>query len=97
MVYKFGCFVTRLVANHCQHLPLTLLVAEKVRYTSASPQLTLCYVVIAASGNSGYRADNLAAWKLNFYILYLQIAELLIIGFNSIHKDSQYYIFIFQE
>lgn len=31
VVYKFGCFVTRLVATHCQHLPVTLLIAHKVR------------------------------------------------------------------
>lgn len=30
VVYKFGCFVTKLIANQCQHLPITLLIAEKV-------------------------------------------------------------------
>lgn len=31
VVYKFGCFVTKLIANHCQHLPVTLLIASKVQ------------------------------------------------------------------
>ena len=30
VVYKFDYFITRLVANHCQHLPVTLLIAEKI-------------------------------------------------------------------
>ena len=30
VVYKFGCFVTDLVSAHCQHQPITLLLAEKI-------------------------------------------------------------------
>ncbi|CAH1797049.1 unnamed protein product [Owenia fusiformis] len=30
VVYKFGCFITDLVAQHCQHLPVTLLLADKI-------------------------------------------------------------------
>jgi len=30
VIYKFGCFITDLVADHCQHQPVTLLIAAKV-------------------------------------------------------------------
>jgi hypothetical protein len=30
VIYKFGCFVIDLVAAHCDHSPLTLLLAEKI-------------------------------------------------------------------
>ena len=45
VVYKFGCFITRLVANHCQHLPVTLLIAEKVKIADHTIYLriTFCF------------------------------------------------------
>lgn len=30
IVYKFGCFVSELVSAHCQHQPITLLLADKI-------------------------------------------------------------------
>ena len=30
VVYKFGCFITDLLTIHCHHLPVTLLLAEKL-------------------------------------------------------------------
>ena len=30
VVYKFGCFVTELVAAHCQHAPVIVLLANKI-------------------------------------------------------------------
>ncbi|XP_070551432.1 trichohyalin-like [Ptychodera flava] len=31
VVYKFGCFVVELIATHCHHLPVTLLLADKIK------------------------------------------------------------------
>lgn len=36
-MYKFGCFIVDLLAVHCQHVPVTLLLAEKL---PPNPQLT---------------------------------------------------------
>lgn len=30
IVYKFGCFVTDLIASRCRHAPVTILLAEKI-------------------------------------------------------------------
>lgn len=30
IVYKFGCFISELVATHCHHMPVTILLADKI-------------------------------------------------------------------
>jgi len=65
IVYKFGCFVTELVASHCQHAPVTLLLAEKI-----PPNDRL--------RNNAYR--NSFYFDANNSILYLRAARLETVG-----------------
>ncbi|WAR00886.1 hypothetical protein MAR_025258, partial [Mya arenaria] len=65
IVYKFGCFVTELVAAHCQHAPVTLLLADKI-----PPNERL--------RNNAYR--NSFYFDANNSILYLRTARLETVG-----------------
>lgn len=65
IVYKFGCFVTDLVAGHCQHAPITLLLADKI-----PPNERL--------RNNAYR--NSFFFDANNRILYVRTARLDTVG-----------------
>ncbi|KAH3741464.1 hypothetical protein DPMN_048189, partial [Dreissena polymorpha] len=65
IVYKFGVFVTELVATHCQHAPVTLLLADKI-----PPNERL--------RNNAYR--NSFYFDANNSILYLRSARLDTVG-----------------
>ena len=65
VVYKFGCFVVELLVAHCQHKPVTLLLAEKI---PANEQLT----------NNAYR--NSFHYDANNRILYMRVARLESVG-----------------
>ena len=65
IVYKFGCFVSELVATHCQHAPVTILLADKI-----PPNRNL--------GRNPYR--NSFYYDANNHILYIRTARLDSVG-----------------
>ena len=65
VVYKFGCFVLDLMIAHCQHAPVTLLLAEEV---PANKTLT----------HNAYR--NSFHFDANNRILYMRTARLDSVG-----------------
>lgn len=65
IVYKFGCFVSELVSAHCQHAPVTLLLADKI-----PPNERL--------RNNPYR--NSFFFDANNSILYIRTARLDTVG-----------------
>ena len=65
IVYKFGCFVADLVSAHCQHAPVTLLLADKI-----PPNERL--------RNNAYR--NSFSFDANNSILYVRTARLDTVG-----------------
>lgn len=64
-MYKFGCFIVDLLAVHCQHVPVTLLLAEKL---PPNPQLT----------RNAYR--NSFYFDSNNRILYMRSERLETVG-----------------
>ena len=65
VVYKFGCFVLDLLVAHCQHPPITLLLAEKI-----PPNRNLTH--------NAYR--NSFHYDANNRILYMRTARLDSVG-----------------
>ena len=64
-MYKFGCFVSELVAAHCQHVPITILLADKI-----TPNTNL--------GRNPFR--NSFYYDANNHILYIRTARLESVG-----------------
>jgi hypothetical protein len=65
IVYKFGSFITDLVTGHCQHMPVTLLLADKI-----PPNTELAH--------NAYR--NSFQYDANNHILYMRTARLDSVG-----------------
>ena len=65
VVYKFGCFIVDLLTIHCQHVPVTLLLADKL---PPNPQLT----------RNAYR--NSFYFDSNNHILYMRKERLENVG-----------------
>nr|XP_002738967.1 PREDICTED: uncharacterized protein LOC100369241 [Saccoglossus kowalevskii] len=65
VVYKFGCFVIELLAVHCQHKPVTLLLAEKI---PANEEIS------ANAYRNSYHYDH------SNRILYMRLARLDFVG-----------------